>query len=83
MKIQHRPSDDEVRKRRQAEYLARWPVDKQLEAHGEAAAGRPEKLAAMMADFAAIRGTFPFTEPEVVLPAADDEAPPSGEVNPE
>lgn len=64
MKIIHQPSDDEVRKRRQAEYLARWPVDKQLEAHSEAAAGRPEKLAAMTADFAAIRDTFPFTAPE-------------------
>lgn len=67
MKIQHRPSDDEVRKRRQSEYLARWPVDKQLEAHSEAAAGRPEKLTSMTADFASIRETYPFTAPEATV----------------
>lgn len=72
MKVRHRPSDDEVRRRRQTEYLARWPVDKQLEAHSEAAAGRPEKLAAMTADFAAIRKSFPFTAPEE--PPAGEEA---------
>ena len=61
MKIQHRPSDDEIRKYRQAAYLAKWPLEKQLEAHGEAAASRPEKLAAMMADFASIREALPYT----------------------
>lgn len=62
MKVEHKPSNDEVRKHRQAEYLARWPIDKQLEAHAEAAAGRTEKLAAMTADFAAIRALFKFPE---------------------
>lgn len=61
MKIIHRPSDAEIRKHRQSAYLAKWPPEKQLEAHGEAAAGRPEKLNAMIADFAVIRESFPYT----------------------
>ncbi|MCC8185018.1 hypothetical protein [Cloacibacillus porcorum] len=64
MKIIHRPSDDEIRKYRQAAYLAKWPLEKQLEAHGEAAAGRLEKLAAMTADFASIREALPYTRNE-------------------
>jgi len=36
-------------------YLAAWPIHAQLEAHAEAASGRPEKLTKMLADFAAIR----------------------------
>lgn len=66
MKIQHNPSDNEVRKRRQAEYLARWPIEKQLEAHSEAAMGRPEKLNKMTEDFAAIREALPFFTQEAV-----------------
>lgn len=60
MKVEHKPSDKEVSRRRRAEYLSRWPIDKQLEAHGEAAAGRPEKLNAMTADFASIREALPI-----------------------
>ncbi|WP_352402676.1 hypothetical protein [Pyramidobacter sp.] len=62
MKVIHRPSDDEVRDRRRAEYLRLWPVERQLEAYAEAAAGRPEKVEKMREDFAAIREALPFCE---------------------
>lgn len=62
MKVIHRPSDDEVRARRQAEYLRLWPVERQLEAHAEAAAGRSEKIEHMRRDFAAIRAALPFCD---------------------
>lgn len=60
MRVVHRPSDDEVKAERQRRYLELWPPDKQLEAHSEAAAGRPEKLNQMMEDFAEIRRVLPF-----------------------
>lgn len=44
--------------RREA-YLQAWPVPQQMEALTEAADGRPEKLAQMRADFAAIRAAHP------------------------
>lgn len=62
MKVVHRPSNVEVRRRRQAEYLRQWPVEKQLEAFSEASEGRPEKINKMREDFAAIREALPFAE---------------------
>lgn len=44
--------------RREA-YMAAWPAHAQLEALTDAAAGRPEKLARMQADFAAIKAANP------------------------
>ncbi|MEG1501973.1 MAG: hypothetical protein RR203_02530 [Synergistaceae bacterium] len=60
MKITHNPSNEEIRKRRQEDYLALWPIDKQLEAHAEASMGRQEKLNKMMGDFEQIRSKLPF-----------------------
>lgn len=62
MKIRHNPDKREVQRHRKDEYLRAWPIEKQLEAHAEAAAGRPDKLAAMMADLAAIRLKLPFSK---------------------
>ena len=53
---------DEVSAERKRRYLEIWPVEKQLEAHAEAAAGRPEKQNKMMEDFAKIREVLPFYE---------------------
>ena len=62
MRVTHIPGDDEVRAERKRLYIEKWPVEKQMEAHAEHAAGRPEKLNGMMEDFAEIRGALPFFE---------------------
>ena len=62
MKIAYKPTPEEVRKKRKAEYLQRFPVDAQLEALTEAAQGRPEKLNELMQGLAEIRGALPFAE---------------------
>lgn len=41
-------------------YLSQWPVHQQMEAHADAAAGRPEKRDAMLADLAAIKAAHPY-----------------------
>jgi hypothetical protein len=56
----YKPADNEVRAERRRRYLADWPMDKQLEAYSESAAGRPEKLNRMIEDFAEIRKVLPF-----------------------
>lgn len=61
LKINHSPNNKEVRLRRKDEYLKAWPIEKQLEALAEAAAGRSEKLTAMTAEFDAIRLKLPFS----------------------
>lgn len=43
---------------RKEQYLKHWPIEKQMEAHAEAAMGRPEKLDNMLSDFAKIRETI-------------------------
>lgn len=58
----HRPTRDEVAAERKRRYLELWPIEKQLEAHAEAAAGRAEKQNTMMEDFARIREVLPFYE---------------------
>jgi hypothetical protein len=60
MKINYRPTPEEVRKKRKNEYLTRFPVEKQLEALTEAAQGRPEKLNELLQGLAEIRGALPF-----------------------
>ena len=64
MKIAYKPTPEEVRKKRKAEYLQRFPVDAQLEALTEAASGRLEKLNELMQGLAEIRGALPFTKEE-------------------
>lgn len=60
MKVLHVPSRDEVARERKRRYLELWPIEKQLEAHLEAAAGRPEKQITMLKEFAEIRKLLPF-----------------------
>lgn len=60
MRLTAKPSLAHLRAERKAAYLASWPMESQLEAHAEAAAGRPEKLKQMMADFAEIRAANPL-----------------------
>ena len=64
MKIKYKPTSAEVRKKRKAEYLQRFPVDVQLEALTEAASGRPEKLNELLQGLAEIRESLPFSEEE-------------------
>ena len=62
MKIAYKPTPEEVRKKRQKEYLERFPVEVQLEALTEAASGRPEKLNELLQGLAEIRESLPFSE---------------------
>ena len=62
VKVRHVPPREEIRERRRSEYLARWPVERQLEALSEAAMGRPEKLDEMKQGLLEIREALPFLE---------------------
>lgn len=62
MRVMLTKNRDQVAAERRSAYLAAWPLEKQAEALFEAAAGRAEKLDAMTADFAAIRGARPYPE---------------------
>jgi len=62
MKVIHVPSPEEIRERRRAEYLTRWPVERQLEALSEATMGRPEKLEQMKRDLLEIREALPYAK---------------------
>ena len=62
MKAVHIPTPEEIRERRRREYLARWPVERQLEALSEAAMGRPERLDEMRRGLLEIREALPFVE---------------------
>ena len=62
MKVQHIPTQEEIRERRRAEYLAQWPVERQLEALSEAAMGRPDLLDEMRRGLLEIREALPFVE---------------------
>lgn len=64
MKIAYKPTPEEVRKKRQKEYLERFPVERQLEALTEAASGRPEKLNELLQGLAEIRRGLPFVKEE-------------------
>jgi hypothetical protein len=60
MKIRLSKSRDDIAAERQRRYLANWPLEEQMEAHAEAAAGRPAKRDQMLADFAAIKAALPY-----------------------
>ncbi len=60
MRIAYKPTDDEVRQKRRAAYLLRFPVESQLEALTEAAQGRPEKMIELTNGLAEIRESIPF-----------------------
>ena len=62
MRVRHIPTPEEIRERRKREYLARWPVERQLEALSEAAMGRPELLDEMRRGLLEIREALPFIE---------------------
>ena len=62
MKIDYRPTPDEVRRRRKERYLSDYPIETQIEALTEAAMGRPDKLDELLRGLAEIRETFPFAE---------------------
>lgn len=60
MKIRLTKSRDEISAERQRRYLAAWPIEKQMEAHAEAADGRPAKRDQMLNDFELIKGSLPY-----------------------
>lgn len=60
MKIRLTRSQPEIAAERQRRYLAAWPLEKQMEAHAEAAEGRPQKREQMLADLAAIKLALPY-----------------------
>lgn len=62
MKIDYRPTPDEVRRRRKERYLSDYPIETQIEALTEAAMGRPDKLNELLQGLAEIRGALPFAE---------------------
>ena len=66
MKVTHNPPDDEVRERRKKAYLARYPVEIQLEAITEASLGRPDKLNELVRGLSEIRESLPFCGGEIV-----------------
>jgi hypothetical protein len=59
MKVRIVPTESEIRERRRAAYLARYPIEAQLEAYAENAAGRPEKLNEMLSGMDEIRARNP------------------------
>lgn len=60
MKIRLTKSRDEISAERQRRYLEAWPLEKQMEAHAEAADDRPQKINQMLADLAAIKASLPY-----------------------
>jgi len=62
MRVSLPGSIDHISEARRAAILAAWPVHVQMEAHAEAAAGRPEKLLQMLADISAIKAANPKPE---------------------
>lgn len=59
MKVRIVPTESEIRERRKAAYLARYPIEAQLEAYAENAAGRPEKLNEMLAGIKDVKEKIP------------------------
>ena len=62
MKIKYKPSKEETKRKRKAEYLSKYPIEIQLEAITESAQGRPEKLNELLQGLAEIRESLPFSE---------------------
>lgn len=59
MKVKTVPTESEIRERRRAAYLAQYPIEAQLEAYAENAAGRPGKLNEMLSGMDGIRSALP------------------------
>ena len=62
MKINYKPTAEEVRKQRKEQYLSQYPVEIQLEALTEAAMGRTAKLDELVKGLSDIRETLPYAE---------------------
>ena len=60
MKLKIGKSNDEIKKLRQERYLQLWPIHRQMEAHADAASGKPEKLNSMLEDFSRIKQELPY-----------------------
>lgn len=60
MKIRLTKSRDEISAERQRRYLEAWPLEKQMEAHAEAADGRPQKRDQMLTELGAIKASLPY-----------------------
>jgi len=64
MKISYKPTSVEVRKKRKAEYLSKYPIEIQLEALTESAMGNKSKLTELVKGLSVIRESLPFSEEE-------------------
>ena len=64
MKIEYKPTRDEIRGMRKKEYLQSYPLEVQMEAIVEASMGRPEKLEELKRGMSQIRESLPFGEGE-------------------
>ena len=62
MKIKYKPTSAEVRKKRKAEYLSKYPIEIQLEALTEAAMGNKSKQKELVKGLSVIRESLPFSE---------------------
>lgn len=62
MKIEYKPTRDEIRGIRKKEYLRSYPLEVQMEAIVEASMGRPEKLEELKRGMSQIRESLPFGE---------------------
>lgn len=61
MKFVYGERSEQIADERRQRYLERWPVHRQLEAHKEAAEGRPELFNEMLADMAAIKEQLSYS----------------------
>lgn len=62
MRVEFKPTLEEVRERRKRKYLEKYPVEAQLEAITEYAQGRPGKLNELTKGLSEIRESLPFLE---------------------
>lgn len=62
MRIEYRPTPEEVRARRKEAYTKAYPLEAQMEALTEAALGRTEKLEELKKGLSKIRESLPFAE---------------------
>ncbi|MCF4152627.1 hypothetical protein L2W58_12550 [Dethiosulfovibrio sp. F2B] len=62
MRIDYRPTPEEVRAKRKKAYTKAYPIEVQMEALTEAALGRTEKLEALKQGLSEIRESLPFAE---------------------
>ena len=62
MKINYKPTAEEVKKKRKEKYLLCYPIEIQLEALTEAAMGRTAKLDELVEGLSDIRESLPFSE---------------------